>query len=419
MKILFIAPYVPTLVRTRPFNFVRELAERGNNVTLYAVWSNEAERAELDLVKSFCHSVKTVHVPTLRSLVNCATAVPTRAPFQSVYSWHKGLVSHLNGDTPYDVVHVEHLRGARFGLYIKQNTNLPVVWDSVDCISHLFEQAAAKSESKLGRLRSLAELKRTKRYESWLLDKFDHTLVTSRQDKEALLALNGSRRHAPISVLHNGVDFSHFQKGCTAERQQDTLVVSGKMSYHANVSMVLYLLKEIMPLVWRKRPQTKLSIVGKDPAPEITAWAEHPNVTVTGTVPEIRPYLQQSAVALTPITYGAGIQNKVLEAMACATPVVTTPKAVSAISVRSGRELMIAETPEAFAAAVCTLLDSPKLRQQIGEAGYRYVEQNHHWNQIAARLEGIYRQAVEPNNVAQTNSGTTPHPKREDILRNA
>lgn len=394
MKILFVVPYVPNLIRVRPYNFIRSLSERGHEVTVRTLWVNQQEQEQLNALREIVHSVQALPMPTWRSLLNCVPALFSDAPLQTAFSWQPELVSHLNGHSPYDVIHVEHLRGARYALQLKANTDLPVVWDSVDCISHLFRQAAAKSESVLGRLRSQLELKRTQRYEAWLLDKFDHVLVTSSLDKQALLALNGRQSHAPISVLHNGVDLDYFTPTPFAQREDDTIVVSGKMSYHANVTMVMYLVKEIMPHVWAQKPDAKLWIVGKDPTREIQALAQHPAVTVTGTVPDLRDYLGRAAVAVTPITYGAGIQNKVLEAMACATPVVTTPKAVAAIDIVHGRELLIADTPKHFANEIVTLLHDAHKRRRLGQSGRAYVEKHHCWSNIAAGLESIYQSAI-------------------------
>lgn len=394
MKILFVVPYVPNLIRVRPYNFIRSLSERGHEVTVRTLWVNQQEQEQLNALREIVHSVQALPMPTWRSLLNCVPALFSGAPLQTAFSWQPELVSHLNGHSPYDVIHVEHLRGARYALQLKANTNVPVVWDSVDCISHLFQQAAAKSESVLGRLRSHFELQRTQRYEGWLLEKFDHVLVTSSLDREALLELNGRQSHAPISVLHNGVDLDYFTPTPFAQREDDTIVVSGKMSYHANVTMVMYLVKEIMPHVWAQKPGAKLWIVGKDPTRELQALAQHPGVTVTGTVPDLRDYLGRAAVAVTPIIYGAGIQNKVLEAMACATPVVTTPKAVAAIDVEHNRELLIAASPKAFAAEIVSLLDNPDKRRRFGQAGRAYVETHHCWTNIAARLEHIYEAAI-------------------------
>ncbi|MCP5096000.1 MAG: glycosyltransferase [Chloroflexi bacterium] len=392
MKVLFVIPYVPNLVRVRPYNLIRNIAARGYEVTLFTVWSSEQEKADIEHLKTFCHEVHAVQMPVWRSLSNCLTAVPTQTPLQSVYSWEPKLIEHLNGHSPYDVVHVEHLRGSRYGLYLKEHTHLPVVWDSVDCISHLFQQAAQKSKNPVGRLRSRFELGRTRHYEGWLLDKFDHVLVTSPIDKQSLLALKPDEvEAAPITVLQNGVDVDYFHVDPEMKREPATLVISGKMSYHANVSMVMHLAQDIMPHVWKQRPDVKLWIVGKDPTREIQALAEkHTAVTVTGTVPDLRPYLQQATIAVTPITYGAGIQNKVLEAMACGTPVVTTPKAISAIQAVPERDLMVAGDPVNFAETILDLLDEPETQRLMGLAARQYVETHHHWLNIAAHLEKIY-----------------------------
>lgn len=133
-------------------------------------------------------------------------------------------------------------------------------------------------------------------------------------------------------------------------------------------------------------------IVGKDPVPALLALTADPRITVTGTVPDIRPYLAQATVAISPIRYGVGIQNKVLEAMAMATPVVSTPQAVSALQVQAGHEVLVAETPETMAQAAVTLLTNDSLRQGVGQAGRHYVEVHHDWNRAAQRLEGIYRE---------------------------
>ena len=391
MNILFVVPYVPSLVRVRPYNLIRSLADRGHQVTVFTVWVNEQDQELIEDLRQYVYEVKALPMPAWRSLWNCLPALFSGDPLQTSYSWDSNLLSHLSGSAPYDVVHVEHLRGARYGLQLKANTNLPVVWDSVDCISHLFKQAAAKSNDMKSRLRSMFELKRTEKYEGWLLDKFNHILVTSSVDKEALLSLKPDGKHAaPISVIPNGVDIDTFRPDATIEPDTSTIVISGKMSYHANISMVMHLFHDIMPHVWAKRDDARLLIVGKDPTREVQALDSHPMVTVTGTVPEIRPYLCQATLAVTPITYGAGIQNKVLEAMACGTPVVTTSQAVSAIHVVPGRDLLVADKSETFADAIVSLLNDSNYRHQLGDAGRTYIENHHLWTMSAERLEKIY-----------------------------
>lgn len=378
-------------------------------MTVFTVWANEQERTELAHLQEICDDVHAVPMPAWQSLLNSALALPSRKPLQSVYSWKPALVSHLNGRSPFEVVHVEHLRGSRYGLYLKEHTRLPVVWDSVDCITHLFRQAAAQSKSIMGKVRSWLDLERTARYEGWLLDKFNHVLVTSPVDREALLGLKPAGSiPAPISVLGNGVDVEHFCPNTAVKREPATLVISGKMSYHANVTMTLHLVNQIMPHVWQKRPEAKLMVVGKDPSREIQALAENPNIIVTGTVDALPPYLQKATVAVAPITYGAGIQNKILEAMSCGTPVVTTPQAVGALSIKPGQDILVADTPENYAQAILGVLDNQKQQEMLGRNGRLYVEQHHHWPNVAARLETIYAEAIETSSYQTSSRALSP-----------
>jgi sugar transferase (PEP-CTERM/EpsH1 system associated) len=404
MKILFISPYPPSLVRVRPYNFVRFLTERGNQVTVATLYANASEKEDAEKLKASCQSVFTAPIKKWQSLWNCSLALPTQTPLQAVYSWRsdfaKQILNLIEKENPsFDVIHIEHLRGSKYGTYLRsvlhaQKRPIPVVWDSVDCISLLFRMASTRSKSLFGRITSRLELGRTEKYEAQILGEFDHTCVTSRIDQTALIKLAQTRQiTAPISVIPNGVDLKYFAPTPQVSRHKSTLVVSGKMSYHANVSMVLYLAKEILPLVWQQHPETQLQVVGKDPTREIMALSENPAISVVGGVTDMRPYLQQATLAATPILYGVGIQNKVLEAMACATPVVSTSQAISALEVQNSRELLVADHPKQFANAICQLLENETQRHEMGMAGRAYVEKHHDWFQIAGKLEQIYHQA--------------------------
>jgi glycosyltransferase involved in cell wall biosynthesis len=240
------------------------------------------------------------------------------------------------------------------------------------------------------------ELGRTSRFEPQLLAQFAHTLVTSPADRAALveLAVAAGKDNAgdAVSVLPNGVDLEYFTPDDEA-RLPATLVFSGKMSYHANVTAAQHLVREIMPRIWAQRPDVRVWIVGKDPTREVVALAHETGdagVAVTGTVPDIRTYLRRATLAVAPVPYGAGIQNKVLEAMACGAPVVASGQAVSALTAQDGRDLLVAGDNAEFAQLVLALLDAPARRGTLSCAGRLYVEQNHAWPQIVADLEQVY-----------------------------
>lgn len=422
MKILFIVPYMPNLVRVRPYQFIRSLSKRGHEVTVATLWVNDKEKQEISALKPYCQEVIAFPIGKSQSFCNCLVALLGSSPLQSVYSWQPMLAQSVqkrivsNKDKPgFDIVHVEHLRGVRYGLHIKlsgfNNQFIqPVVWDSVDSISHLFRQAAQQSTRQLSRWITRFELRRTERYEAWLLSQFEKVIVTSPKDKEAFCLLAAQADIHPyqnttellrddrITVIPNGVDLEFFSPGKFENRQHDTLVISGKMSYHANTSMVLYFAQKVFPLVLAQHPQAKLVIAGKDPPGQIKNLMRNPAIQVTGEVQDMRPYIQTAAMAVAPVIYGAGIQNKVLEAMACATPVVATPQAVSALNTRAGVDLEVAASAEEMASIIITLLQNPQKRKALGEMGRCYVETHHTWDGAAAQLEAVYHEAIKTAN---------------------
>jgi len=405
LNILFVAPYVPNLIRVRPYNLIRSISERGHRVTVAALYANEREQQDGEKLREVCHAVHLYPIKLVQSLWNSVQALPTRKPLQFTYSWSPQVAAELEKlvlqaaeNDPFDVIHVEHLRGATYGLHLKNTLGEkcpPVIWDSVDCISLLFRQSSVGSKSIAKRVISKFELPRTENYEGWLATQFDHVVVTSSMDKKALAALMPHNSPiSSISVLANGVDLDYFHPDESVNREAAMLVVSGKMSYHANVSMGVHLVQNIMPIIWARNPDAQVYIVGKDPPRELLALGQNPAVHVTGTVEDMRPYLHRATVALAPITYGAGIQNKVLEAMACGTPVVCSPQAVQALRIVPGRDVLVAKEPIAFAEAVLDLVRDPARQHAVGAAGRAYVESHHKWPEIAIQLEGVYLNAV-------------------------
>ena len=402
MKIAYIVPYVPNLIRTRPYNLILQLISLDHQVEVFTIGVNEQDLTDAKTLQNKGAALHYYVQPIWRSLMNSALAIPTDRPLQSVYSWHTAMAQEIADQVSrktYDVVHVEHLRGSRYGLFLKAKfPSQKVIWDSVDCISHLFEQASSQSGGLFGKFVTRFELPRTKKAEGNLICDFDHALVTSTTDKNALLELaNNGKTLSPLSVLPNGVDLDYFCPNPTVQRKPETIVFSGKMSYHANISMVKYLVAEIMPRVWKIRPGAQLIIVGKDPSPEIKELGRNPLITVTGTVDDIRPFLWQATVSVVPLLYGAGIQNKILEAMATATPVITTLRTLSALEARSGLDIVVADTAENFALEIVRLMSNPEQRSTLGLSGLAYVQRNHNWKNIAASLVDVYQQSLRRN----------------------
>jgi glycosyltransferase involved in cell wall biosynthesis len=403
VRILFVCPNTPTLIRTRPYNLLRALAAHGQDLTLATVWQGDAERLALVSLAKLGIRVLSARLPRSRIVQNLLQSLARGQPLQARFCWQPALARQIvanAADMPFDVVHVEHLRGAVYGLALRaaqapMALATPVLWDSVDCISLLFSQAAKTSRSLFGRWVSRFELPRTRRYEAFLATQFDTVVATSAGDLAALQRLAAEfgrgKPMPPAQVLPNGVDLEYFKPNY-GPRWPNTIVLSGKMSYHANVTAAIHLVLDIMPRVWAEMPECRVVIAGSAPPRAVQALAESHSgrVTVTGFVADLRPFLEQATVAVAPIAYGAGIQNKVLEALASAAATIASPQAVSALSVRPDAELLVADGPADFAQAIVRLLRDVQLRQRLGAAGYQYVAQHHSWPAIARQLEANY-----------------------------
>lgn len=409
MHLLFISPYVPSPIRVRPYNFIKALARRGHTITLICSAGKNDEQALAEM-RAICAQVKSVALGSAEMAWNALLALPTAMPFQAALNFSPRLVEVIRQEARsgcYDIAHIEHLRGSAldYGLL-----NMPVVLDSVDCISLLFERALRGSPSLKSRLFALADLARTRAYEAEYVNRYDRVVVSSPEDAWALEALGNERRGAtphstqfsaapaPV-VVANGVDLDYFTPQHLV-REPATLVFSGKMAYHANEAAALFLAQSIMPLVWARRPDTKVVIAGSSPSRAILALADDPRIRVTGYLPDLRPAIASATLSVCPLRYGVGIQNKVLEAMALETPVIAARQVARALAARDGQELVLAEQAQEYADAIVALLADPERAARLGAAGRRYVERHHDWNVAGARLEALYRDIIGLTNGA-------------------
>ena len=277
-------------------------------------------------------------------------------------------------------------------MLVERLSGVPRVFDSVDSIAYLFEQASRLAPKITQRLMARVDLARTRRFEARAPHRFERTLVTSPVDARAIRDLAGDDADSRIRLLPNGVNLNFFHPS-EAPPESATVLFSGKISYHANSAAVLHLGREIMPRVWQQRPDARLMIVGKDPTPAVRALCADPRVTVTGYVDDLRPYFARATVSATPLLYGAGTQYKVLEAMASGVPVVATPRVVGGLQAQPDQDLLVGEDADQLARHIVQLIDDAALRREIGAAGRRYVERYHSWSQIVNTLAQIYAEA--------------------------
>jgi polysaccharide biosynthesis protein PslH len=391
MRILFVSPYIPSPVRVRPYQWIRALARHGQLVRLVALQPPEDRWLAKLPVADCCEQVTVFPLSRFQTLRNAATAVPRDLPLQAAYSLHPEAERYIASEARNcDIVHVEHLRGS---LLTRRVGDVPCVIDAVDSISALFAQAAREAPSWRQRLMARVDLARTRRFEAGIPARFVRSLVSSNRDAEAYAQLAGRASSNRVVALPNGVDLEYFHP-VQSPHQPETVLFTGKISYHANEAAALQLAQHIMPLVWTERPNAKLVIAGKDPSAPVRLLSRDRRVTVTGFVDDLRPFFWSATVVVAPVVYGMGIQNKVLEAMACGVPVVASPTAREGIGAPRGQTMLVGDNPKEIAGHVLTLLRSPGLRAELAVEGRRYVESHHDWNPLGRRLLDIYEDAL-------------------------
>lgn len=403
MRILFVTPYPPSRIRVRGYGFLQEL-HRKHEVTVLTQCSSEQELADVEIVRNHGIPVLVVRESKRQSALRSGRALFSNTPLQVAYArsaLFAQAIQDLLTQHAFDVVHVEHLRGIAS---MERLAHLqPLVWDAVDCISLLCKHTMVAGPGLKVRMVARLEHERTQRYEARLLGQLQHVVVTSERDRQAMIDLR--RKHVGdldssddllglnVSVLPNGVDLDYFQPG-PHEPRRFNIVFSGKMSYHANAATAFYLVQQIMPLIWQELPEATLTIVGSRPPKSIQLLGRDPRIEVTGYVADMRPYIQQAEVMLSPMVYSVGIQNKVLEAMALGTPTVVTRQVADALDACPGRDLLVAETAPEFAKQTLRLMHEAELHTTLSHCGRSYVEKQHNWEMVTDRLIELYRRAV-------------------------
>lgn len=232
-----------------------------------------------------------------------------------------------------------------------------------------------------------------RRFESFMFAPYRRVVVVSEQDAAELRALNPAYQ---VEVIPNGVDLDVFAPMPDVQRDSRTLLFIGNYEYAPNADAALWLAREVMPLVRARVPDARLQLVGNAPTPEIHALASE-SVEVVGRVDDVRPYYAGAAVFACGLRFGAGIKNKVLEAMAMGCPVVGTPLSADGIAAEPERDIVIADAIcEPFADALIRTLTDADLRQRLSANGRALIETRYSWKQVAQRYETVYQQVAHP-----------------------
>jgi sugar transferase (PEP-CTERM/EpsH1 system associated) len=393
MKLLFTAnrfPYPPYRGdKLKIFHLAKRLSQK-HELHLVTFLQDENDLQYLPELQKIFKEIHLVKLSKAQSYANSLLAFFHKNPFQVRYFYSAEMAAklkELHATHHYDAVHVQHLRMAQ---YWADDKSVPRILDLPDAYS-LYWKRRIESTGGPAKIFARIEQKRVFRYES-ILANYDLALVCSREDKAWL---EQEKHLQNVVLLPNGVDLQTFVAEQHNYTNNKTILFTGNMDYAPNVDAVLYFVAEIFPLIKKQVPHAEFIIAGQRPVKKVTELAGK-DVTVTGFVKDLSAMYASASIVVAPLRFGAGTQNKVLEAMAMGVPVVSRNIGFNGLNIESGEGVILAMETEAFASACISLLQSQEQRANIGTKGKEVIRTQFDWDVIARQLEEYFLQITKP-----------------------
>lgn len=398
-----VLPYpLDTGSKVRAYYVLRHLA-RQHEVTLVAFVRPTDTQAAIDHISTFCAAVHTVAIPrsAVRNAFYLAQSLVTGHAFMVTRNWIGAMVAKVEEvarSARFDVIHADQLAMAPYALLAKQRMSGPpplLVLDQHDAVSLLPARLADHESNLLKRTLLHREARKMGAHEARMCRAFDRVVWVTRADYEAV------RRHGESigssefddTVIPISIDVSGSPLVTRRETLPPRLLFLGGLHYPPNAEGILWFAQQVLPRVLAQMPECKLSIIGKDPPQPVQELARAlpaASVEITGYVRELTPYLQRTSVFLVPLLAGSGMRVKILDAWNWGLPVVSTSLGAEGLAARDGENLLLADTPEAFAEAVLRVLRDPDLSRRLIAGGRHTVETTYNWRIAYRAWDQVY-----------------------------
>jgi sugar transferase (PEP-CTERM/EpsH1 system associated) len=394
VKVLFVCHRLPFPPRRggkiRPFNVIRHLSQR-HDVTVASLARTTEELEAGAGLRNYCSNVIAETISAPAALARMVARLPTATPSSMGYFYSPALAKQITAEVARAKFDLIFVHCAFVAGYVADVTSAKKLLDFGDMDSQKW-LAYAKNRAFPMSLGYYLDGTKLRRAEARLARKFDVCTCTTRAELEVL---NSYGTGVPADWFPNGVDTEYF-KPAEAPYRPDSVCFVGRMDYYPNQEGVIDFCRDVLPLIRARRPGVTLEIVGAEPPAKIRELGRLPGVTVTGSVPDVRPYAHAAAVAIAPLKIARGTQNKILEAMAMAVPTVASTVAAGGVDAEPGRHLLTASSPPAFADAVLRLLENPAERTRLAEAARARVLSHHSWKHSMERVDRLIEEHCLP-----------------------
>lgn len=409
VRLLLLTPQLPYPPHTgatkgttlRNYGLLDGLSAR-HEVHLLSFVSPDDDLELAGTLQTACASLQTVPEPVRGIRERFGTMLTSKQPDLAhrlaSFAFEQALQAVLERE-PLDVIQFEGLEMAPYLpqvlAHARHVTEPPRLVLDEHNAEYVLQRRVFETDARIPRrwpsaLYSWIQWHKLRRFESWACRHVDAVVAVSDVDAAAL------RRIAPgceILVVSNGLDVASYAGSKHAEAlPPQSLVFTGTMDYRPNIDAVLWFAHHVFPLVRQRVPEARFYIVGRSPHSRLDPLRALPGIEITGGVPDTRPYIRAASAYVIPLLSGGGTRFKVLEAMAMQCPIVSTSMGCDGFPVVSGRDVLLADEPEAFAAHVVGLLRDEHQRRVLGQAGLAFAWR-YDWSVIVPLLEEVYERA--------------------------
>lgn len=386
MRILYLChriPYPPNKGdKIRAFHQIRAIAAK-HEVDVFTLADDPADLAHRAELAKYCRQVTVARVRPLVARLKALPFLFTAKPMTLPYFYSGELAAKVRGAVRirnYDRIFVYCSAMAQ---YVESADGVPVIVDLVDVDSDKWQQYAKLRRFPISSVYR-REWRNLREYERKICEQAACVVVSTEREAKLLREISDK---ATIHAIPNGVDTAYFDPAAVPpQKTLPTIIFTGDMSYFPNQEAATYFARTVLPLVRKSVKDARFLIVGRNPSGQVLRLSEMDGVEVTGFVPDVRTHLAQAHVAVAPFSIAAGIQNKILEAIAYGLPVVATSKAAQGLSAVVARLVEIGDTDEEMASAIVRLLLDSQSAQRKAEIGRRCVAEEHSWNRSLDQL---------------------------------
>jgi sugar transferase (PEP-CTERM/EpsH1 system associated) len=375
--------------KIRPFNMIRHLTAAGHKVTVCSLARSEPEAREGEGIAEHCARFVMGRVSNPVQVVRMVARLPTLVPSSMGFFYSPYLARSIDELVAAGDIDLIFVHASSVAQYVSKVRGIPKILDFGDMDSQKWLEYV-KYKPLFLKPGYWLEGTKLEREEKRLARQFDLCTATTRAEWETL---ESYQTGAKTDWFPNGVD-AEFFKPDGQGYDPDTISFIGRMDYYPNQEAMFRFCDQVWPLLRARRPDMKLLIVGADPIPAVRKLGELPGVTVTGSVPDVRPYILRSAVMVAPLNIARGTQNKILEAMAMGVPVVSSSIAAGGVDAQDEEHFLVADNPPEYAEKVLRLVEQPAERQRLAHAGRERMLSHHAWPRSMQRLDAIIERCI-------------------------